>query len=180
MNYIGSSTFDQSTNPFPLGIPFEWWRPVDNDVLFPIPSGCQKCDGSLVTDPESLFYGTHTPDKNNSHSLGCDYVDQGTTGGSDSIDLSHGHYYSHGHAIPTHDHPASDGRSIEEIAVRSSPGSKEPERAENIHSHPVYDAGSHAPTTGTGDASSSSVAGVSQTYTKHPAYMQMIYLIRIK
>ena len=38
----------------PLGMIIEWWRP---NSIFPIPEGYALCDGSVVTDPSSPYFG---------------------------------------------------------------------------------------------------------------------------
>lgn len=63
-----------------------------------MPSGYALCDGSLVTDSESPFFGFQTPDLRNRFVRGTTWLNEmRTTGGSDTANGSHDHDMAHTH-----------------------------------------------------------------------------------
>jgi hypothetical protein len=77
----------------PVGTVVDWYRP---SASTPSPDGWQLMNGSLVTDPDSVYYGQTLPDLTDRFTRGV--VDQslvGVSSGSSShvhgVDLTHGH-----------------------------------------------------------------------------------------
>jgi hypothetical protein len=174
MKFIGNNKFNQCQSPTPLGITIQWWRP---DSSFPIPEGYQECDGSQILDLESLFYLEYTPDHRGKHTRGCDFSNQDLTGGVDNLDLIHDHSFSHVHWIAAHRHSATtgvvtdprDGTGFETIGPHI------------YHTHDITEYNGPPSFMGNNtEGNSGRTSSVGATGTKHPAFVKLLTLIRIK
>ena len=118
--YTGrASSSKVADNGVPVGAVIDWWRP---NAGFPVPTGFQICDGSMVVDAESPLNGETLPDLRIQFVRGANVIgDIGITGGvnthghsltvnssshmhsvdppsksSNSVNLAHGHSHNHG------------------------------------------------------------------------------------
>jgi hypothetical protein len=87
----------------PVGTVISWWR---SDASEPLPSDeWAIADGSVVGDPESLYYGKPLPNLTDRFVMGVAATNIGQTGGANTLNLSHNHQVdSHTHSIPSHSH----------------------------------------------------------------------------
>ncbi|HFC12472.1 MAG TPA: hypothetical protein ENJ56_06470 [Anaerolineae bacterium] len=75
-----------ATNAFdgvPVGGIVDWWRPVNDNALFPVPDGFLVCNGQTVSDANSPLDGYALPNLHNQFTLGtANLNDSGLTGGA--------------------------------------------------------------------------------------------------
>lgn len=178
----------------PVGTVISWWR---KDATTPLPSDEWKiADGTVVTDAASPLDGSAVPDLRNRFVMGVGESQIGTTGGANTLNLSHQHQVdNHVHYVPDHAH--GDGELHANVSVeddrayvkRYGPGFN----ASNAN----YTNGSHANSHQTdasadvngitaywggnsGGSAPMSSFNLSASTDNRPAYYGLIYLIRIK
>ena len=79
----------------PLGSIIDWYR---FDAAIPVPEGFVIADGSVVADAQSPLFGRNTPNLSGRFVRGVTSLAEiGTSGGTDSHDLTHNHNFSHTH-----------------------------------------------------------------------------------
>lgn len=178
----------------PVGSVISWWRP---DANMPLPSdGWVIADGSVVTDSSSPLYGTTLPDLRDKFVMGVSAAAIGQTGGTNTLNLSHQHQVDgHTHTIPNHAH--SDGGLYAYVAleddrayvIRSGPGFSSTNANYTSTSHTnthITDSsadiggitGYWSGTSGSSLPMTSSI--LSSTTENRPAYVGLVYLVKIK
>jgi len=178
----------------PIGSVISWWRP---DAGTPLPSDeWAIANGSVVTDPESPLYGKALPNLTDRFVMGVTAGNIGTTGGSNTLNLSHSHTVNdHNHLVPSHSHGNGDLRAsvgIEHDQVyvkRYGPGFQASDSTSTtntrVNTH-VLD--SSADVEGSTDAWSDWTGGsqpgtnaqLSSATDNRPQYVGLIFLVRIK
>lgn len=191
-NFLSGGSFSSS---MPVGSVISWWRP---DANTPLPSGdWMIADGSIVNDTSSPFYGSTLPDLRNKFVMGVASDGIGQTGGANSINLSHQHQVeSHTHSVPEHAH--SDGSLYANVSLEH--GLVYVKRFGSGYSatHSTTTANTTRENTHITDNSTdvggltgywSGTSGVSSPFTtftlstaaeNRPAYVGLIYLVKIK
>ncbi|MEM7310740.1 MAG: hypothetical protein AAF682_28965 [Planctomycetota bacterium] len=98
---LASAAYVPHRNPepvlseLPLGSIIGWFR---FDPSIPIPEGFALCDGAPIADPKSPFFGKATVDLRDRFVRGVADVEAiGEVGGSQAVNLSHGHGMHHTH-----------------------------------------------------------------------------------
>ena len=190
-NFLTNSTSDSN---LPVGTVISWWRPDGNT---PLPSGeWMIADGSQVVDVSSPLYGSSVPDLRNKFVMGVGVEGISQTGGSNTINLSHSHQVnSHTHSVPSHSHSSGSLRAnvaLEHDRVyinnyASGFVSTSANYTSSTHSNAhITDnsasiAGSTATWSGTsGSSTPSTNAGLSSATDNRPAYVGLVYLVKIK
>jgi hypothetical protein len=86
----------------PLGTVLDWWRP---NTGFTLPIEYHYCDGSPIIESTSPYIGWNSPNLLEKFVLSANTISQiGDVGGTDSVDLEHGHVSStHSHNF-SHSH----------------------------------------------------------------------------
>jgi len=87
------NAFNQGYSP-PIGSVLPWLKSFTNTPS--LPTGWVECDGSVLSDAASVYDGQTLPDMNTTQSFLRGSSTSGTTGGADTIDLSHTHAISNG------------------------------------------------------------------------------------
>lgn len=190
----------------PLGAVIPWWRPTPET---PIPSGhFALADGSVVNDPESPFNGQTLPDLTGKFIMGVAPANIGSAGGSNTLDLSHSHTVSshnhqvnsHTHGLPSHSHSVSgatgevhnfwdggyyttqgDGRRFADLVYPNN-------NSAWYYRHNHFVDLTSGPWGGTSDgaaplttsASPGTDTRLSNATDNRPAYVGLVYLVRIK
>jgi len=187
----------------PVGTVISWWRA---DASTPLPSDeWAIADGSIVNDPESPLYGETLPNLTDRFVMGAAPGNIGTAGGANILNLAHSHTVSshrhlvdsHGHSIPDHSHSIS-GETTEVYAMwdggHYNSGSESYRYAMNTyqttwytrHNHRVsLNSGGWSGNTGntspyTDYQSPGTDSRLSGTTDNRPAYVGLLYLVRIK
>jgi hypothetical protein len=161
----------------PVGTVISWWR-ASADA--PLPSGeWAIADGSTVTDTDSPLNGKTLPNLTNRFVMGVAAADIGVAGGANSLDLSHSHI------LPAHTHTvvgetgevagfwdggyytaAGDGRRFADLVYG---GDNKAWYYRHNHSLNL-----------TSSSWSGNTNSVALTIDNRPAYVGLIYIIKIK
>jgi len=157
----------------PVGTVISWWRP---DVSTPLPSDeWAIADGSVVTDTESPLYDQTLPDLTNRFIMGIAAADIGTTGGSNTLNLSHSH------SIPSHRHSVSGSTS--KVSRMWDGGyydsANETRMAINTYQTTWYVEHEHSINLNSGYWSGDT-GTASLTKDNRPEYVGLLFLVRIK
>ena len=169
---------DLDASAFPPGVPIgtviSWWRA---DTNTPLPSDeWMVADGSVVNDPESPLNGESLPDLTNRFIMGVGSSDIGTTGGSNTQDLTHNH------SIPGHTHNVSGSTTGADHAWDGGYFRDEGHYyryAVQTYQTTWYYAHSHSVNLNTSEWNGNTNQ-TSLSADNRPAYVGMIYLVRIK
>jgi hypothetical protein len=178
----------------PVGTVVSWWRP---DASTPIPSDeWMIADGSTVTDPASPLQGQALPDLTERFVMGVPPDAVGSTGGTNTLNLSHRHRVDdHNHSIPGHDH--GNGTLRANVAVEHDRVYVKRYGSGFSATHANYTGGTHYNTHITdasvdvegSTASWSGTSGashpntnfqLSSTTDNKPQYVGLLFLVRIK
>ncbi len=158
----------------PVGTVISWWRA---DASTPLPSGeWAFADGSVVNDPASPLNGKTLPDLRDRFIMGVSSDSIGQTGGTNTLNLAHSHTVNaHTHDVPYHTHTiAHDHNTTDRYAVAGGSLSVNVD----ILAPTVSNSG------GWGGATSASSPGTDTQLTapvdNRPAYVGMVYLVKIK
>lgn len=148
----------------PLGAVLDWWQfsPVQQP-----PAGYAICDGTVITDRNSPFWGAYTPDLSGKFVMGTADANQiGNAGGASTIDLAHAHGMSHTHGGTT----GSAEQSGSPVLERINTGSGDQIASRPIHTHTFY--------TGLPDPMTTDFAlGTVETL---PPYVTLLKIMRIR
>ncbi len=97
----------------PVGGIVDWWRPINDDNLFPIPDGFELCDGHTVTDPESPLNGYALPNMQSKITVGVGNITSvvGLYGGSNDHTHTINSVGNHNHDVfEAEPHPDNPGQ----------------------------------------------------------------------
>jgi hypothetical protein len=168
MNSSGGSS------SMPVGTVISWWRA---DETTPLPSDeWAIADGSTVTDPASPLYGKTLPDMTERFAMGVAVENIGQLGGNNSLNLAHTHQVNdHVHSIPGHSHTLDHDHHTQD-AYAVAGGSLSVHR--DITGVTVTNTGDWAGTTGGSQPGTTSALSASTDI--RPAYVGMIFLVKIK
>lgn len=169
----------------PIGAILEYYRP---DATISLPDNWKICDGSAIIDPRSLFNGMNLPDKRSKMTRGK--TDMSVMGmdssGSDTKNLQHSHTVNdHTHTGPSHTHPqnvgSTGGRTTGlSVFAESADGDVLMTTSGGSFMMTTMKSGVQAAGTGaTGGASPGTDNQLSTTQDILPAYVGMIYIMRI-
>lgn len=163
-----------SSESLPPGTVISWWRPNSNT---PLPSEqWMVADGSVVTDPESPFYNAALPDLTNKFIMGVTTANIGSTGGTNNLNLNHSH------PIPNHTHAVSGNTSEVHEAWDGGPytiAGDAKRMAVNTYINTWYYRHNHnISLTTSGWSGNTGTANLPAD--NRPAYVGMIYLVKIK
>ncbi len=178
----------------PVGTVISWWR---SDANTPLPSDeWAIADGSIVADPESPLNGQTLPDLTDRFVMGVAVDAVGQAGGSNTLDLSHRHQVEeHTHSIPSHKH--SNGTLYAQVSVEddrvyikrygNSFNASLANYTGSTHDNTHYtDGGADieghtAAWSGTsGSSQPNTNSQLSSTTDNRPAYVGLLFLVRIK
>jgi hypothetical protein len=161
----------------PVGTVISWWRPNSST---PLPSGeWMIADGSVVTDSASLLYNQTLPNLTDKFVMGVSAANIGTTGGSNTLDLSHSH------SIPSHTHNVNgttgevDGFWDGGYYTTAGDGKRFADRVYSSNSAAWYYRHNHRVDLTT-SAWSGNTGSTTLTADNRPQYYGLIYLVRIK
>ncbi len=191
---------DLAAGAFPPGVPvgtvINWWR---QDANTPLPTGDWAiADGSVVTDTASPLYGQALPNLTDRFVMGVSSANIGQTGGSNTLNLAHNHtVMSHTHTLPSHNH--SSGTLQADVAVAndrvyvkryngSGWAASHADSTGSTHTNNYWseyaadvDGSTGSSAVGTsGESAPNTDSQLSATTDNRPAYVGLLYLIRIK
>jgi len=158
----------------PVGSVVSWWRPSSST---PLPSNeWMIADGSVVTDSASPFFNQTLPNLTDKFIMGVSAANIGQLGGANSLNLAHSHTVnSHTHDVPWHVHNIDhDHETNDKYAVAGG----------SLSTHYDIYRTSGLNSGGWSGATSSSSPGTDvqlwSATDNRPAYVGLIYLVRIK
>ena len=169
---------DMAPDAIPPGVPvgtvISWWRP---DAGTPLPSDeWAIADGSAVGDTESPLYGQTLPNLTNRFVMGVGADNIGQTGGANTVNLAHSHQVaSHSHSIPTHRHTLDHDHNTSDVYCVGG-GSTSVHR--DIIGVTVENTGAWSGSTGASQPNTDS--RLSSATENRPAYVGLLYLVKIK
>ena len=167
------SLTNDSHSMYPVGSIIDWWViDRDNPVY---PSFFALCNGDIISNPNSIYYGFNSPSLSDKFIRGVPLSRIGEYSGSNTNDLSHTHSFDN------HTHSANHGG---DTAVKG--GGNNPCWTTDIgtlfsiapdgHNHTVT-AGATDP--GTGGSSSTTSSSGSGSLNNRPSYYTLVKLVKI-
>lgn len=174
-----STQTQTQTNVAPIGAIFAWLKSFTNTPA--LIDGWVECDGSVLSDADSVYNGQTLPDLNGSEFLRGNTTSGGTGGGTSGSGSSHTHTQSgsvSSHTLIESEMP-SHTHTVEVIGGNPTDGSNiaegSSEEGVTFNSGSTGGGGGHTHTDTFSNANESS-----HTHASQPKFFDVVWIMRVK